>query len=86
MMRVSITGSAFAAALSSAFISASMSSGAMTSGSNFNCSEALAGQISVTPLMRASRIAEVSDRLLKKASSDISSSHSTKTCSSPPKE
>src|SRR5713101_1563351 len=34
--------------------------------------------------MRLSRTALVIERLLKNASSDISSSHSTKTCSSPP--
>src|SRR5260370_23682887 len=85
MILVSITGSAFCAALSSDLISRSMSSGAITSGSNLICSEAFAGQISVTPAMRLSRTALVIERPLKNASSDISSSHSTKTCSSPPK-
>ena len=63
-----------------------MSLGLMTSGSNRICSDALAGQISVTPLIRLSRTALVIDSDLKKASSDISSSTSTKTCSSPPNE
>src|SRR6185369_8437736 len=48
--------------------------------------EALAGQISVAPLILLSLTAVVIERLLKKASSDISSSTSTKMCSSPPKE
>ena len=54
------------------------------SGSNLIWKEALAGQISVTPLIFAFFTALVIDRLLKNASSDISSSHSTKMCSSPP--
>ena len=48
------------------------------SGSKWIWKEALAGQISVTPLIRLSRTALVIDRDLKKASSDISSSPSTK--------
>ena len=55
-----------------------MSSGLMTSGSKRIWYEALAGQISVTPLIRLSRTALVIDKDLKKASSDISSSTSTK--------
>src|SRR5689334_13351709 len=78
--------SALAAAPSRRFSSASMSSGLITSGSNLIWKEALAGQISVTPLIRLSFTAVVIERLLKKASSDISSSTSTKMCSSPPKE
>ena len=85
-IRVLIFDSAFSAAASIRFSSASMSSGAITSGSNLTWKEALAGQISVTPLICASRTAVVIDRLLKKASSDIASSTSTKTCSSAPKE
>ena len=61
-----------------------MSEGLITSGSNFTCIEALAGQISVTPLIFAFLIAVAMDSDLKKASRDISSSHSTKMCSSPP--
>ncbi len=45
------TGSALSAAASSRFSSASMSSGLITSGSNLIWNEALAGQISVTPLI-----------------------------------
>jgi len=84
MMRDLMTGLALAAAFSIALISFSMSEGLITSGSNFTCIEALAGQISVTPLIFAFLIAVAMDSDLKKASSDISSSHSTKMCSSPP--
>ena len=45
----------------------------MTSGSNFTCIDALAGQISVTPLTPAAFTPFESDRLMKNASSDISS-------------
>src|SRR5690348_2320853 len=86
MIRVLMLDSAFAAAPSRRFSSASMSSGLIWSGSNLIWNEALAGQISVTPLIRLSLTAVVIERLLKKASSDISSSTSTKMCSSPPKE
>src|SRR5215472_12398989 len=86
MMRVLMLDSAFSAETSRRFSSASMSSGLIRSGSNLIWKEALAGQISVTPLIRLSRTAVVMDRLLKKASSDISSSTSTKMCSSPPWE
>src|SRR4051812_27526535 len=85
-MRVLMLESAFSAAPSRRFSSASMSSGLMTSGLNLIWNEALAGQISVTPLIRLSFTAVVIERLLKKACSDISSSTSTKMCSSPPKE
>ncbi len=78
--------SVVSAADSSRCNSLRMSSGAIRSGSNLIWKEALAGQISVTPLIRLSRTALVIDRLLKNASRDISSSTSTKTCSSPPKE
>jgi hypothetical protein len=63
-----------------------MSSGLMTSGSNLIWKEALAGQISLTPSIFASRTALVIDRLVKNASSDMASSTSTKMCSSPPNE
>ena len=85
-MRVLMTGSAFCAALSMPCTSRNMSSGLMMSGLNLTWKDALAGQISVTPAIWLSRSAFVMDRLLKKASSDISSLHSTKRCSSPPKE
>ena len=62
------------------------SSGAISSGLNLIWNDAFAGQISVTPLIRLSRTPLVIDRPLKNACSDISSSHSTKMCSSPPKE
>ena len=68
MMRVLRTESAFSALASRLFSSASMSSGLITSGSNLIWNEALAGQISVTPLICSSRTALVIDRLLKKAS------------------
>src|ERR1700753_825248 len=48
--------------------------------------DALDGQIAVTPLMLLSRTARARARLLKKASSDITSSISMKRCSSPPNE
>src|SRR5690349_2457344 len=86
MIRVLMLDSAFSAAPSSRFSSASMSSGLIWSGSNLIWNDALAGQISVTPLILLSLTAVVIERLLKKASSDISSSTSTKICSSPPKE
>src|ERR1051325_112555 len=84
MMRVWRRDSVLAAAASILLSSASMSSGPIRSGSNLIWKDAFAGQISVTPAIWASRTARVSDRLLKNASSDISSSTSTKTCSSPP--
>src|SRR5581483_1712122 len=86
MIRVLMLDSAFSAAPSRRFSSASMSSGLIWSGSNLIWNEALAGQISVTPFILLSFTAVVMDRLLKKASNDISSSTSTKMCSSPPKE
>ena len=85
-MRVSSIGSAFPDDVSSDWISFRRSAGAIRSGLNLTCSDALAGQISVTPLMRLSLIALQRNKLLKKASSDISSFTSTKMCSSPPKE
>ncbi|MNT43919.1 hypothetical protein D3C72_1804140 [compost metagenome] len=83
-MRVVITGSDLAAATSIAWTSFKISFGWMTSGSNLIWKEAFAGQISVTPLIFASLMPVVIDSELKKASSDISSEHSTKRCSSPP--
>jgi hypothetical protein len=74
------------AAASIDFSSRKRSSGLMMSGSNLIWNEALAGHISVTPRICAVRTAFVIDKLLKKASSDIASSHSTKICSSPPNE
>ncbi len=85
-MRVSSAASACSDVSSSRFSFASMSLGWITSGSNLIWKEAFAGQISVTPLIFASRTALVIDRLTKNASSDIASSTSTKMCSSPPNE
>lgn len=86
MILVAITGSVLLAALSMACTSRNMSSGRMMSGLNLIWNEAFAGQISVTPLIWLSRTALVIERLLKNASSDMLSSHSTKRCSSPPNE
>ena len=86
MIRVFRTESEPWANFSSFLSSPSISSGAILSGSNLIWNEALAGHISVTPLIFASRTALVIDRLLKKASSDMPSSTSTKMCSSPPNE
>ena len=86
MIRVVTFLGASSARDSRAFSSSSIFSGAMTSGSYLTWKEALAGQISVTPARFFSRRAPVIEIALKKASRDISSSTSTKICSSPPKE
>ncbi len=83
-IRVSSLASALSAVASSRLSSAIMSSGWISSGLNLIWKEALAGQISVTPLIFASRTAFVMERLVKNASSDMASSTSTKMCSSPP--
>ncbi len=77
MIRVSSRFSAASASASSPLIRSIISSGEITSGSKRTSNEALAGQISVTPGISASRTSLLSDRLMKKASSDISSSTST---------
>ena len=51
-----------------------------------DAAKAVATEQATESVRKGSRIALVIDKLLKKASNDMLSSHSTKRCSSPPKE